>query len=379
MPVRDAQTLVGSDLNRPRARRPGEPDRELSSPLLNVDQREVVERPLHAVTIGIELLERRDRPAPVAALQPDSNRERMVAIERGAVAEADLGVAVEVHRLADHAAVESWIAGHDVPMPVVTRDVREIAVELVVRDEPLAVHAHRRRTDGRLPLLLEGRDDILRQRVFVRLDGGLERRQLRPLLVARQLHEGHGVSTLAVEAFLGHAVEEREELVELLLRDRIELVRVAPRTAHGQAHERVGRGLDAIDDVFDLVLRRNGAALEVHHVIPVEPGGDLLRVGGVWQQIARDLVDGELVEREIPVERVDHPVAPVPHLAQAVDVIPVGVGVARSVEPGHGHALAVVRRFQQGIDARLVGIWRSIRRGRRRSPRASAGVPSDRR
>ena len=137
----------------------------------------------------------------------------------------------------------------------------------------------------------------------------------------------------------------------------------------------VGRGLDAVDDVFDLVLRRNRPALEVDHVIPVEPRGDLLGVGGVGQQIARDLLDRELVEREIPVERVDHPVAPVPHLAQAVDVIPVRVGVARGVEPGDGHALAVVRRFQQGIDARLVGIWRSIGqervdlRGRRRQSR----------
>ena len=101
------------------------------------------------------------------------------------------------------------------------------------------MHAHRRGTHGRFPLLLERRDDAVRKRVFMRLDGGLQRVQLRPLLVTRQLHERHGVATLTVEALLGHAVEEREELVELLVRDRIELVRVAPRTAHGQAHERV--------------------------------------------------------------------------------------------------------------------------------------------
>src|SRR6185503_4744733 len=98
-------------------------------------QREVVESPLHAAAIGLELLECRDRPSPVTALQPDGHRKGMGAIERGAVAEADLGVAVEVDSLADHPAIESGIAGHDVPMPIVTGDVREIAVELVVRDE----------------------------------------------------------------------------------------------------------------------------------------------------------------------------------------------------------------------------------------------------
>ena len=73
VPVRDAQTLAGSDLDRARASRPCEPDRQLSSPLLNVDQREVVEGPLHAAAIGIELLERRDRLA--AHSRPSTRRQ----------------------------------------------------------------------------------------------------------------------------------------------------------------------------------------------------------------------------------------------------------------------------------------------------------------
>jgi hypothetical protein len=66
-------------------------------------------------------------------------------------------------------------------------------------------------------------------------------------------------------------------------------------------------------------------------VIPVEPGGDLLGVVACRQQITRDLLDGELSNGRFRFERVDHPVAPVPHLAQAVDVITVRVCVPSAV------------------------------------------------
>ena len=93
------------------------------------------------------------------------------------------------------------------------------------------------------------------------------------------------------------------------------------------------------------------------------------------QQIAGELLDRELVERQVPVEGVDHPVAPGPHVALAVDVVAVRVGVAGRVEPRHGHALAVVRRLQQRVDALLVGVRRAVgEKGvdlgrRRRQPR----------
>ena len=51
------------------------------------------------------------------------------------------------------------------------------------------------------------------------------------------------------------------------------------------------------------------------------------------QQVAGELLDGELVERHVAVEGVDHPVAPAPHDALAVALVAVGVGVAGRVEP----------------------------------------------
>ena len=78
------------------------------------------------------------------------------------------------------------------------------------------------------------------------------------------------------------------------------------------------------------------------------------------QQIAGELLDRELVERQIAVEGADHPVAPRPHAAIAVDVVAVRVGVAGGVEPRHGHPLAVVRRLQERVDALLVGVGRTV-------------------
>ena len=62
---------------------------------------------------------------------------KMATVERGAVPEADLGVAVEVNRPADLAVIEPRIAGDDVPVMIVTGDVREVSVELVVREQRL--------------------------------------------------------------------------------------------------------------------------------------------------------------------------------------------------------------------------------------------------
>ena len=60
------------------------------------------------------------------------------------------------------------------------------------------------------------------------------------------------------------------------------------------------------------------------------------------------------------VEGVNHPIAPGPHFAQAVDVKAMGVGVAREIEPLHRHTLAVVRRLQQLVHTLFVCVGRMI-------------------
>ena len=79
---------------------------------------------------------------------------------------------------------------------------------------------------------------------------------------------------------------------------------------------------------YDLVI-----ALNAHFINPsvIDAGRDLLIRRRTRQQVARDLLDRKLVERHVPVERVDHPIAPRPHPAFAVHLKPVAVRVARDV------------------------------------------------
>ena len=78
--------------------------------------------------------------------------------------------------------------------------------------------------------------------------------------------------------------------------------------------------------------------------------------GVIRQQVAGQLIAQKLVVRQVAVEGVDHPIAPQPHVAAAVDRVAVGVGVAGCVEPIERHPFAEVRTGEQAIDQPFVGI-----------------------
>jgi hypothetical protein len=86
----------------------------------------------------------------------------------------------------------------------------------------------------------------------------------------------------------------------------------------------------------------------------VEAAGDQLVLSRIGQHVARDLFDRELIERHVLVERVDDPVAVLPHDARQVLFVALRIGVAREIEPGTRPALAVVGRGEQAIDQSLV-------------------------
>ena len=161
-------------------------------------------------------------------------------------------------------------------------------------------------------------------------------------------------------ARLRRVVEERRQRVELLLRERVELVVVADRAAGGQAEPDLRRRLGAVAGVEDEVFLVDRAALVGRDVAAVEAGGDLLIERAVRQQVAGQLLDRELVERLVLVEGVDDPVAVGPDLAVVVEVDAVRVGVAGGVEPVAAAMLAPVRRRQQLIDVLLVGVRRLV-------------------
>ena len=165
-------------------------------------------------------------------------------------------------------------------------------------------------------------------------------------------------------AAFGDVVEVGVDLVELLLRDRVELVVVAAGAPQGQPHpHRAGRR-HAIYHVLDQELLGDDAALAVLAVVAVEGGGDLLLQGRVGEHVAGDLLDGELIERHVVVVGVDHPVAVAPHLPRGVGLIPARVGVAGPVQPLGGHPLAVSLRLEHAVDVPLESVGRVVAENR---------------
>ena len=174
-------------------------------------------------------------------------------------------------------------------------------------------------------------------------------------------HPAASQALLEVAANLVNVVEECEELVELALRDRVELVIVAARAAEREPKKgRAGRA-DAVDHCFDAILLEIGAPFLIDHRVAMEAGGDELVLRRLWQQISGNLLDHELVEGEIVVECVDDPVTVGPDRARSIDRVAVGVRIAGDVEPVPAPAFSVVRRFEQSLYKSPVGTRLGVR------------------
>ncbi len=151
------------------------------------------------------------------------------------------------------------------------------------------------------------------------------------VLVGRDDGDRRVVLTVAVARVHGGVAEEGGELVEVLLADRVELVVVAGGAPSGKAVPHRHGGFDPVGGVDDLVFRRDEAAFRGGRIAAVEAGGDPLFEGRFRQQVAGELLDGELVEGHVGIEGVDHPVAVRPDRAVVVEVEAVGVGIAGGI------------------------------------------------
>ena len=128
-----------------------------------------------------------------------------------------------------------------------------------------------------------------------------------------------------------------------------------------EAEEGRAESGDAVVDVVDAVFLLDRATLGLLRVETVEGGGEDLIVGGLRQEVAGELIGDEFIPREVLVEGLDDPVAPWPHVALAVDLETITVGVAGDIEPIRGHAFAVARRGEQAIHEPRQRIGRAIR------------------
>ena len=195
---------------------------------------------------------------------------------------------------------------------------------------------------------------------FARRDPAIEVRELRGLFPRRRMDERRRIAVLVIAPAIRHVIEVRVEPVKLLLRERVVLVVVAPRATERQSQPDRGGSLDAVDGVLDLVLVRIRAVLGIAAMVAIEARGDVLRQRWTGQEVARELLDREPVERHVGVERVDHPVAPAPHVPRAVVLIAVSVRVAGGIQPPEGHAFAKARRGQQAFHGLFVSGWRWV-------------------
>ena len=191
------------------------------------------------------------------------------------------------------------------------------------------------------------------------------------------------VRTLPLVALI-RAAERRGELIELLLRDRIELVIVAAAAIDGQAQERLA---DRGDEPFQFLLAgkrpHGGRAVVVRRQIVGPSARNPLAMTASGssgsQHVAGNLPADELVVRHVRVERLDHEVAVLPGVGpKLVALEALALAVANDVEPVPGPALAVVRRVEQPIDQPLVGAGSRVVRQTPRPRAASAAGRSGR-
>ena len=131
---------------------------------------------------------------------------------------------------------------------------------------------------------------------------------------------------------------------------------VAPGAVEGGSQPDRGHRLGLVEEIVDAVLFCDAASLAIDGVIAQETRGEALFIGGSWKPVSGDLPDGELVEGQVAIEGVDHPVAPRPHGALAIALVSVGIGVAGGFHPFPRHPLAVARGSQQTIHLPLVGL-----------------------
>ena len=291
-----------------------------------------VEAPAHLALVAAGRA-RDDHAVLGRGVHPRREAERVVVAHVGMAAGVDEAPPVEARRVAEDAGIE-------LGQPVLEHrghvgrglDAVDGALEGVVREQPVAeVPVDRPRPlerglplgPGRRRLGVEGGQRRPRLGEL-----GVQLVELGLLLAGGGGDQGRGVHVLEALAPLGDVVEVRHDLVELLLGDRVELVVVAAGAAQGQAHPHGAGGRHAVDAVLGEELVDDDAALAVQAVVAVERGGDALLEGRAGQHVARELLDGEPVERHVGVVGVDDPVAPAPHRPLAVGLIAVGVGVA---------------------------------------------------
>ena len=202
-----------------------------------------------------------------------------------------------------------------------------------------------------------------------------DRCQRRLLRLRRCRNHWLRIAVLHRPALLRNIIEVREDLVKLLLRERIVFMVVTPRAAQRRAQKHRRRSLDAVHHILHRVLLGNNPVFSIRSMVAIEPRRHFLFERRVRQHVSRNLIASESIEWQVAIERIDHPIPPSPHHPLAVVLITVGVRIPRGIQPAKRHPLPITGRAEQTIHNLLISVCRPIRqkridlRGRRRQPR----------
>ena len=118
---------------------------------------------------------------------------------------------------------------------------------------------------------------------------------------------------------------------------------VAAGAAGGEPKPCEACGFNPVDNCLDAPFFSDQPAFAVEAVIALETGGNELFLGGIRQHVTSNLLDGELVKRQVAVVGIDDPVAPWPHRPARINLEAVAVSKTGHVEPFQRHALPITR------------------------------------
>ena len=118
--------------------------------------------------------------------------------------------------------------------------------------------------------------------------------------------------------------------------------------------------MNAVGDILDAKLFGNTTAFDFLSMESVESGRKFLVARRVGQQITCKLPGYKVVVGKVLPEGANDPVTPLPDSAVAIDLVAVGVGVARYVQPLGCKTLGGGIGIEKTVDDFFKGVGRSV-------------------
>ena len=155
-------------------------------------------------------------------------------------------------------------------------------------------------------------------------------------------------------------VENIKDLKVLLMGNGVVFVSMALGTGHGGSHPGGKGGVYPVYHGNIAKLLVVGSSLVVGLGIPVKGRGNVLVLRWVGQKIACQLINGELVEGHIFIERTDHIIPVRPDSTGHIIGISCGVCIAGKIEPHSCPVFSVSGTGEQIIHHLLISLRRRV-------------------